>query len=125
MTHVKAFAAKEKAAPLVDFDLVRRAVGPDDVQIDIAYCGVCHSDLHMVNNDWGISAYPIVPGHEIIGYVTGVGANVKHFKKDDRVSVGCFVDSCRNCEACKVHLEQYCLNGFKMTYGSERMIPEA
>ena len=119
MNHVKAFAAKEQSAPLNDFDIERRAVGPDDVQIDIAYCGVCHSDLHMVNNDWGISAYPLVPGHEIIGHVMGVGANVENFKKDDVVSVGCFVDSCRTCEACKVHLEQYCLNGFKMTYGSE------
>ena len=100
MAHVKAFAAKEQSAPLNDFDIERRVVGPDDVQIHIAYCGVCHSDLHMVNNDWGISAYPLVPGHEIIGHVMGVGANVENFKKDDVVSVGCFVDSCRTCEAC-------------------------
>ncbi len=119
MTDVKAYAAQKQAAPLNDFDIKRRTVGPDDVQIDIAYCGVCHSDLHMVNNDWGISAYPLVPGHEIIGDVTAVGAKVKNFKKGDRVGVGCFVDSCRSCEACEADLEQYCLNGFKMTYGSE------
>lgn len=119
MADVKAYAAQKQAAPLNDFDIKRRAVGPDDVQIDIAYCGVCHSDLHMVNNDWGLSAYPLVPGHEIIGHVSAVGAKVKNFKAGDRAAVGCFVDSCRSCEPCEAHLEQYCLNGFKLTYGSE------
>ena len=115
----KAYAAQTKAAPLKEFDIERRDVGLDDVQIAIDYCGVCHSDLHMVNNDWGSSAYPLVPGHEIIGRVTKVGENVKKFKIGDRVGVGCLVDSCRTCEACQANLEQYCLEGFTLTYGSE------
>ncbi|QPJ64902.1 MAG: NAD(P)-dependent alcohol dehydrogenase [Candidatus Nitrohelix vancouverensis] len=119
----KAYAAQKQADTLTNFEIERRAVGPDDVQIDIDYCGVCHSDLHMVNNDWGISAYPLVPGHEIIGHVTAVGSAVKNFKKGECVGVGCFVDSCRSCEACEADLEQYCLNGSTMTYGSETKDP--
>ncbi len=123
MSQVKAYAALEQSASLKGFGIDRRDVGPDDVQIEISYCGVCHSDLHMVNNDGGISAYPLVPGHEIIGRATAIGANVKGFKVGDPVGVGCLVDSCRNCQACEAHLEQYCLNGFKMTYGSETNDP--
>jgi uncharacterized zinc-type alcohol dehydrogenase-like protein len=119
MTQVKAYAAQTQAAALSDFDIARRAVGTDDVQIDIEYCGVCHSDIHMVNNDWGFSSYPMVPGHEVMGRVTEVGSNVSGFKAGDRVGVGCFVDSCRTCSSCEADLEQYCLNGMKMTYGSE------
>ena len=119
MTSTKAYAARTQAAPLKAFNIERRNIGSEDVQIAIDYCGVCHSDLHMVNNDWGVSAYPIVPGHEIIGHVTGVGDKVQKFKIGDRVGVGCFVDSCRTCEACQANLEQYCLNGFTMTYGSK------
>ena len=119
----KAYAAKEKAAPLEEFEIERRKIGADDVQIAIDYCGVCHSDLHMINNDWGSSAYPLVPGHEIIGRVTEVGDNVKDFQKGDRVGVGCLVDSCRTCEACEDNLEQYCLKGFTLTYGSPSKDP--
>lgn len=122
-TSTKAYAAKEQAATLTDFTIERREPGPDDVQIHIDFCGVCHSDLHMVNNDWGMSTYPIVPGHEIIGRVAAVGANVKKFKQGQRVGVGCFVDSCRTCEACKSNVEQYCLNGFTSTYGGETKDP--
>ncbi|MFK7793978.1 MAG: NAD(P)-dependent alcohol dehydrogenase [Gammaproteobacteria bacterium] len=118
MTQTKAYAARMQSASLENFDIERRAVGADDIQLDIDYCGVCHSDIHMVKNDWGFSIYPLVPGHEIIGRVTEVGDNVKNFKVNDRVGVGCFVDSCRRCEACEQHLEQYCFNGMKMTYGS-------
>ncbi|NER78554.1 MAG: NAD(P)-dependent alcohol dehydrogenase [Leptolyngbya sp. SIO1D8] len=123
MTPTKAYAAQAQAAPLELFDIERRGIGSEDVQIAIDYCGVCHSDLHMVNNDWGLSAYPIVPGHEIMGHVTGVGDNVTRFQVGDRVGVGCFVDSCRTCEACKANLEQYCLTGFTMTYGSQTKDP--
>lgn len=122
-TSTKAYAAKEQAATLADFTIERREPGPDDVQIHIDFCGVCHSDIHMVNNDWGMSNYPIVPGHEVVGRVTAVGANVKNFTQGQRVGVGCFVDSCRTCEACKSNIEQYCLNGFQMTYGSETKDP--
>ncbi len=123
MTLTQAYAAKEQAALLSNFSLERRVTGSDDVQIEIDYCGVCHSDLHMVNNDWGMATYPLVPGHEIIGHVTKAGENVSNFKVGDRVGVGCFVDSCRHCEACKSHLEQFCLNGFTMTYGSKTKDP--
>ncbi|MEM0980240.1 MAG: NAD(P)-dependent alcohol dehydrogenase [Cyanobacteria bacterium P01_H01_bin.58] len=123
MTPTKAYAAQTQAAPLSEFDIERRSIGAADVQIAIDYCGVCHSDLHMVNNDWGMSAYPVVPGHEIIGHVTSVGADVSRFQVGDHVGVGCFVDSCRTCEACKAHEEQYCLNGFTMTYGSATQDP--
>nr|WP_304956521.1 alcohol dehydrogenase catalytic domain-containing protein [Waterburya agarophytonicola] len=99
MTSIKAYAAQTKAA-LKEFEIERRNLGSDDVQIAIDYCGVCHSDLHMVNNDWGSSSYPLVPGHEIIGRVTEVGDKVKEFKIGDRVRVGFLVDSCRTCEAC-------------------------
>lgn len=119
MTQIKAYAALSQADEVKPFNIVRRAVGSNDVQIQIAYCGVCHTDIHMVRNDWGTSMYPMVPGHEIVGYVTAIGANISNFKIGDRVGVGCFVDSCRTCEACQKHLEQYCLNGMKMTYGSE------
>lgn len=119
MTQTKVYAAQTQSAALEKFNIERRAVGPDDVQLDIEYCGVCHTDIHMVQNDWGISIYPMVPGHEIIGHVTNVGENVQGFKAGDRVGVGCFVDSCRSCEACEKHLEQYCFSGMKMTYGSE------
>ena len=123
MTSTKAYAAQTKAAPLQEFKIERRNIGSDDVQIAIDYCGVCHSDLHMVNNDWGSSSFPLVPGHEIIGRVTEVGDKVKEFKIGDLVGVGCLVDSCRTCEACQVDLEQYCLNGFTLTYGSETSDP--
>jgi len=119
MTQTKAYAALSQATDVVPFEIERRTVGPNDVQVQIAYCGVCHTDIHMVRNDWGTSLYPIVPGHEIIGHVTNVGANVTRFKAGDKVGIGCFVDSCRSCEACEKDLEQYCLEGMTMTYSSE------
>ncbi|MEM8610935.1 MAG: NAD(P)-dependent alcohol dehydrogenase [Cyanobacteria bacterium P01_H01_bin.105] len=123
MTFVKAYAAYAQAAPLEITDIERRSIGPEDIQIEIDYCGVCHSDLHMVNNDFGLSAYPMVPGHEIIGRVTQIGSHVRNFQIGDQVGVGCFVDSCRTCKACKANLEQHCLKGFIMTYGSPTQDP--
>ena len=120
---MKAYAAQEQSAPLKEATIERREVGPEDIQMDIAFCGVCHSDLHMVDNDWGISAYPMVPGHEIIGHVTAVGAKVTDYKVGDRVGVGCLVDSCRTCDACQDDLEQFCHNGFTLTYGSPTTDP--
>jgi uncharacterized zinc-type alcohol dehydrogenase-like protein len=120
---MKAYAAQEQAALLKETTIERREVGPEDIQLNIAFCGVCHSDLHMVNNDWGGSAYPMVPGHEIIGHVTAVGAKVSNFKVGDRVGVGCLVDSCRTCDACQDDLEQFCHDGFTLTYGSPTTDP--
>lgn len=118
MSKVSAYATHNDKGHLEPFSIERRAAGPKDVQIDIKYCGVCHSDLHFCKNDWGITNYPVVPGHEIIGEVTAIGTEVTRFKIGDRAGIGCLVDSCRKCEACDEHLEQHCLNGFTMTYGS-------
>ncbi len=114
----RAFAATAADQPLGPYSFERRDPGPDDVAIEIKYCGVCHSDLHVVKNDMGGTRYPIVPGHEIAGVVTAVGANVTRFKEGDRVGVGCMVDSCRTCSACREGLEQYCEPGMTQTYGS-------
>ena len=114
----RAFAATAADQPLAPYSFERRDPGPDDVAIEIKYCGVCHSDLHVVKNDLGGTRYPIVPGHEIAGVVTAVGANVTRFKEGDRVGVGCMVDSCRTCSACREGLEQYCQPGMTQTYGS-------
>ncbi|SLN51044.1 putative formaldehyde dehydrogenase AdhA [Aquimixticola soesokkakensis] len=114
---VHAYAAQSADAPLAPLDITRRTLRPDDVAIDITYCGVCHSDLHTARNDWGNATYPVVPGHEIIGRVTDVGADVTGFKVGDLVGVGCMVDSCQHCAACDNHEEQYCFNGFTGTYG--------
>lgn len=114
----KAYAAHGVKEALKPFDFERREVGPNDVQIDIIYCGVCHSDIHMAHNDWGMSVYPVVPGHEIIGRVKQVGSNVSDFKEGELVGVGCMVDSCRECQPCKDDLEQHCEKGMVMTYGS-------
>jgi uncharacterized zinc-type alcohol dehydrogenase-like protein len=113
---VKAFGAAAADADLNQMDIKRRTVTNKDVEIEILYCGVCHSDLHTARNDWGGTIYPAVPGHEIVGKVTQVGSDVKQFKEGDLVGVGCLVDSCRTCESCKNDLEQYCLNGFIGTY---------
>jgi uncharacterized zinc-type alcohol dehydrogenase-like protein len=115
MTYTAAYAAFAEKAPLAPFTIERRALKPKDVQIDIFYCGVCHTDLHFVNNDWGFSQYPLVPGHEIVGMVSAVGAEVTNFKVGDRAAVGVLVDSCRICEACDAHKEQYCITGFTKT----------
>ncbi|MGM0702374.1 MAG: NAD(P)-dependent alcohol dehydrogenase [Pseudomonadota bacterium] len=119
MSQTHAYAAYAGDQPLAPFTFERRAPRPDDVAIEILYCGVCHSDLHFARNDWGMTTFPIVPGHEIVGRVTAVGDAVTHFAVGDLVGVGCMVDSCRHCQACQDGVEQFCLNGFTMTYGSE------
>ena len=113
---VKAYGAYAADKPLEPIDIDRRAVGSDDVQIDIAYCGVCHSDLHQVRSEWDGTLYPCVPGHEIVGKVTAVGDAVGQLKVGDLVGVGCMVDSCQHCASCAEGLEQYCENGFVGTY---------
>jgi len=114
--NTKAYGAHAADKPLEPIAIQRRAPGPNDVQIDIAYCGVCHSDLHTVRSEWGGTLYPCVPGHEIVGRVTAVGGGVGKFKVGDVVGVGCLVGSCQHCAACDEGLEQYCENGFVGTY---------
>src|ERR1700677_2631785 len=106
----KGYAAATVGAPLAPFSFERRQPRPDDVVIDIKYCGICHSDIHQVRDEWGGSIFPMVPGHEIAGVVAGVGADVVKFKPGDHVGVGCFVDSCRSCGACSAEIEHYCPN---------------
>ena len=118
MTEAKGYAAPAVHAPLVPFDFQRRDVGAHDVRIEILFCGVCHSDVHQVRDEWGGSIFPMVPGHEIVGRVTEVGAHVKGFKAGDLAGVGCMVDSCQHCTECAEGLEQYCDNGFVGTYGA-------
>ena len=114
--NVRAYGAQAADAPLEPLDIARRAPGPRDVQVDIAYCGVCHSDLHTVRSEWSGTRYPCVPGHEIVGKVSAVGAEVTRFAVGDTVGIGCMVDSCQRCASCAEGLEQYCLNGFVGTY---------
>jgi alcohol dehydrogenase (NADP+) len=116
MFKTKAYAALSASTPLAAFDIERRDPGPDDVQIQILYCGVCHSDLHTARNEWKNTLYPSVPGHEIVGRVLAVGSRVKTFKAGDIAGVGCLVDSCGHCPSCGDGLEQYCENGFVGTY---------
>jgi uncharacterized zinc-type alcohol dehydrogenase-like protein len=116
MAVVKAFGTPSAASPLAAFQFERREPGPRDVHIDILYCGVCHSDLHQARNDWGNSVYPMVPGHEIVGRVIAVGAEVGKLAVGDIAGVGCMVDSCRHCAACQRGLEQYCEQGATLTY---------
>jgi uncharacterized zinc-type alcohol dehydrogenase-like protein len=118
MLKTKAYATHAADSPLVPFDLERREPGPTDVHIEILFCGVCHSDIHTARNEWRGTTYPFVPGHEIVGRVTRVGNSVKSFKPDDIAAVGCMVDSCRTCPACKDELEQYCETGTVFTYNS-------
>jgi alcohol dehydrogenase (NADP+) len=113
-----AYAAQNATTPLAPFSFQRREVGKHDVQIEILYCGVCHSDLHTVRSEWDGTTYPCIPGHEIVGRVVNVGAKVNKFKKGDTVGVGCMVDSCLTCANCKDDLEQYCENGTIWTYNS-------
>jgi alcohol dehydrogenase (NADP+) len=110
------YAAQAADAPLAPWSFQRRDPGPDDVQIEILYCGVCHSDIHVARGEWGGSVFPVVPGHEIVGRVTKVGANVTGFSEGQLAGVGCMVDSCQSCASCKEGLEQYCENGFTGTY---------
>lgn len=116
--NTKAFGTVASDAPLKEIEIQRREVTPKDIEIEILYCGVCHSDLHTARNDWGGSVYPVVPGHEIVGKVTKVGSEVTKLKVGDLAAVGCLVDSCRECGSCQHDLEQYCLNGFTGTYNS-------
>ncbi len=117
MPSTKAYAAQDATTPLAPWTINRRDPKTHDVQIAIKYCGVCHSDLHFARNDWGMTVYPIVPGHEIVGVVTAVGDHVTKFKVGDLAGIGCLVDSCRECNNCKEGLEQYCSNGWVGTYG--------
>lgn len=119
MTAVKAYAATGAATELTPFKFDRRDPGPHDVQIEILYCGVCHSDIHQARNEWGNSIFPMVPGHEIVGRVTAVGSHVKNFKVGELAGVGCLVDSCQTCSHCASGEEQYCENGFTGTYNSK------
>ncbi|GLX13835.1 zinc-binding dehydrogenase [Pseudomonas straminea] len=116
MTTILGYAAQDSSKPLAPYRFQRRAVGANDVQIDILYCGVCHSDLHTARNEWKNTLYPSVPGHEIVGKVTAVGSDVTGFKVGDLAGVGCMVDSCQSCPSCSEGLEQYCENGFTGTY---------
>jgi uncharacterized zinc-type alcohol dehydrogenase-like protein len=118
MTEVRGYAARDAKSPLGPFRFSRRTPGPHDVDIDILYCGICHSDLHQARDDWHNSLYPMVPGHEIVGRVTAVGAHVKKLKTGDFAAVGCMVDSCRQCSACNEDLEQYCERGATWTYNA-------
>ncbi|MFH2204863.1 MAG: NAD(P)-dependent alcohol dehydrogenase [Elusimicrobiota bacterium] len=108
MIDVKGYAAMAAKSPLEPFNFQRRDVGADDVRFKIEYCGICHSDIHQARDEWGGSAFPMVPGHELVGTVIAVGGGVKKFKAGDKVGVGCLVDSCRECDPCKEGLEQFC-----------------
>jgi uncharacterized zinc-type alcohol dehydrogenase-like protein len=119
MIPTRAYATLAAKQPLAPFAIERREPGPREVLIDILYCGVCHSDLHFVRNDWGMSVYPLVPGHEIVGRVRQVGAEVTRYQVGDAVGVGCFVDSCRTCEYCQAKQEQFCVQFPVTTYGGK------
>lgn len=112
------YAAFSTDAVMAPYHFERRALRPNDVAIEILFCGVCHSDLHTVNGDWGPQPYPLIPGHEIVGRVQAVGSAVVHYKEGDRVAVGCLVDSCQQCDQCEKHAEQYCRTGITPTYGA-------
>jgi uncharacterized zinc-type alcohol dehydrogenase-like protein len=111
MTTVTAYAATSATEPLTKTTITRREVGPNDVRFDIHFAGICHSDIHTVRAEWGQPNYPVVPGHEIAGIVTEIGSAVTKYAVGDRVGVGCFVDSCRECKNCLAGIEQYCTGG--------------
>jgi uncharacterized zinc-type alcohol dehydrogenase-like protein len=119
MIKAHGYAALDARSALVPFEFARRELKPQDVLIDIHYCGVCHSDVHQARDEWGGSAFPMVPGHEIVGKVTRVGAQVTRFKVGDLAGVGCLVDSCRTCPSCQEGFQQFCANGFVGTYNSK------
>ena len=114
--NTRSYAVMEAKKPLVPFQFDRREVGAHDVALEIAYAGICHSDIHQAREEWGPAIFPMVPGHEIAGTVTAIGSAVTKFKVGDRIGVGVFVDSCRNCENCVQGLQQYCLDGMTGTY---------
>ncbi len=120
-TTARAFAAPSPGAPLAPFTLERREPGPRDVELEILYCGICHSDLHQARAEWGEARFPMVPGHEIVGRVTRAGDDVRRFSVGDLAGVGCFVDSCRACLPCRTGVEQYCEGHLSVTYnGTEQ-----
>jgi len=119
MTQSHGWAAKSATTPLASFKFNRRDLRDHDVAVDIQFCGVCHSDIHSVRNEWGNAVYPMVPGHEIVGRVSAVGSSVTRFKAGDLVGVGVIVDSCRACPSCKAGEEQYCEVGVTLTYGAK------
>ena len=117
----RGYAVLEAKQPLVPFEFERRNLGPNDVGFEINYAGICHSDIHQAREEWGAALFPMVPGHEIVGTVTAVGSAVNKFRVGERIGVGVFIDSCRNCENCLKGLQQYCLEGMTGTYnGYER-----
>lgn len=118
MLNAKAYSASSATSPLAPASIQRRDPTPHDVEIQILFCGVCHTDLHIARNEWGGTTYPCVPGHEIIGRVTQAGAHVKKFKVGDTVGVGCMVDSCRACTNCQEGFEQFCEKGAIFTYNA-------
>ena len=115
---IKAFGAEAADRPLNELNINRRNATPHDIEIEILFCGVCHSDLHTARNEWHGTIYPVVPGHEIVGRITSVGDHVTKFKVGDLAAVGCMVDSCRECEYCQQGQEQYCEPGNILTYNS-------
>ena len=120
----RGYAVEDKDAKFTPFEFARREVGPNDVLIDIFYSGICHSDIHQVHAEWEPavpSIYPMVPGHEIVGRVTKVGAEVTKFAEGDFAGIGCFVDSCGECGGCTAGVEQFCINGCAMTYNGTEM----
>jgi uncharacterized zinc-type alcohol dehydrogenase-like protein len=118
---VQGYAAQKAKSSLAPYSFERREPGDNDVVVDIKYCGICHTDIHQVGDEWGGSIFPMVPGHEITGTVSKVGPKVTKYKIGDSVGVGCFVDSCRKCDPCKKNLEQYCTGGMVTTYnGTEK-----
>jgi len=121
MIQTKGYAVHDKNAVFEPFNFERRDVGTNDILIDIQYAGVCHSDIHQARGEWGNSTYPMVPGHEIVGNVSQVGSEVTKFKVGDIAGIGCFVDSCGECEPCKSDVEQFCLKGAVMTYNGTEM----
>ena len=121
MLPTKAYSVPSASAPLAPFTFERREPGPNDILIDLFFCGVCHSDIHQARDEWGGSTFPMVPGHEIVGRVTRTGAEVKKFKAGDLAGVGCMVDACRTCASCKRGLEQFCEKGAAFTYNGTEM----
>jgi uncharacterized zinc-type alcohol dehydrogenase-like protein len=121
MIRSSGYAALKPKSVLAPFDFERRSPGDHDLVIDIHYCGICHSDIHQVGDEWGGSIFPMVPGHEIVGIVSQIGTKVTHYKVGDRVGVGCFVNSCRKCTSCGKGLEQYCSEGATLTYNDVEM----
>lgn len=119
MIPVKGYAVKDATAPLSPFSFERRDLRPNDVHMEILYCGVCHSDIHQVRNEWGGSIYPMVPGHEIVGRVKAVGNKVTRFKPGDLAGVGVMIETCNSCKPCNQGLEQYCVEGFTDTYNAK------